>query len=44
MLAQQQNQLGSNDVVIQHLQQKTLNQSQLNDTLGSILSSHQNLQ
>ena len=33
-----------NDIVIQHLQQQALNQSQLNDTLGSILSSQQNLQ
>ena len=44
MLAQQQNQLGPSDVVVQHFQQQALNQSQLNDTLGSILSSQQNLQ
>ena len=33
-----------NDVVTQHLQQQTLNQSQLNDKLGSVLSSQQSLQ
>ena len=32
------------DVVVQHLQQQALNQSQLNNTLSSILSSHQNVQ
>ena len=33
-----------NDVVTQHLQQQTLNQSKLNDTLGSILNNKQSLQ
>ena len=33
-----------NDVVTQYLQQHTLNQSQLNDTLGSILNNQQSLQ
>ena len=32
------------DVVTQHLQQQTLNQLQLNDTLGSILNNQQSLQ
>ena len=44
MLVQQQSQLGPSDVVVQHLQQQALNQSQLNDTLSSILSSQKNLQ
>ena len=44
ILVQQQNQLDPSDVVVQHLQQQALNQSQINDTLGSILSSQQNLQ
>ena len=44
MLLQQQNQLGLSNVVVWHLQQQALNQSQLNDTLGSILSSQQNVQ
>ena len=44
MLVQQQNQLGSSDVVVQHLQQQAFTPSQLNDTLGSIPSSQQNLQ
>ena len=43
-LVQQQAQLDPSDTVVQHLQQQALNQSQLNDTLGSILSSQQNLQ
>ena len=43
-LAPQQNQLEPNNIVIQHLQQQALNQTQLNDTLGSILSSQQHLQ
>ena len=38
-LALQQNQLGPNDIVIQHLQQQALNQMPLNDMLCSILSS-----
>ena len=42
--APQQNQLGPNDIVIQHLQQQAFNQTQLNDILGSILSSQQNFQ
>ena len=33
-----------NDVVTQHLHQQMLNQSQLNDTLGSILNNQQSLQ
>ena len=33
-----------NDVMTQHLHQQMLNQSQLNDTLGSILNNHQSLQ
>ena len=33
-----------NDVVTQHLQQQTLNQSLLNDKLGSILNTQQSLQ
>ena len=33
-----------NDVVTKHLHQQMLNQSQLNDTSGSILSSQQSLQ
>ena len=33
-----------NDVVTQHLQQQVLNQSQLNDTLVSILNNQQSLQ
>ena len=44
ILVQLQNQLGPSDVVGQHLQQQALNHSQLKDTLGSILSSQQNLQ
>ena len=44
ILVQQEAQLYSSDVVVQHLQQQALNQSQLNNTLGSILSSQQNLQ
>ena len=44
MLTQQQNPLGLHDVVVQHLQQQPLNQTQLNDTLGSILSSQKHLQ
>ena len=32
------------DAVAQNLQQQTLNQSQLNDTLGSILNNQQSLQ
>ena len=42
-LTPQQNQLGPSDIVVQHLQQQALNQTQLNDTLCSILSSQQNL-
>ena len=38
ILVQQQTQLGPSDVVVQHLQQQALSHSQLNDTLGSILS------
>ena len=34
----------SYDVVTQHLQQQTLNQSQLNDTLGLTLNNQQSLQ
>ena len=41
ILVQQQTQLGLSDVVVQHLQQQALNQSQLNNTLGSTLSSQQ---
>ena len=37
-LTQQQNPLGTNDVVIQHLQQQALNQTQLNDMLVSIVN------
>ena len=44
MLTQQLSQFVPNDVVIQHLQQQALNQTQLNDILGSILSSQQNIQ
>ena len=44
ILVQQQAQSDPSDVVVQHLQQQTLNQSQLNDTLSSVLSSQQNLQ
>ena len=43
-LEPQKNQLGPNDIVIQHLQQQALNQTQLYNMLGSILSSQQNLQ
>ena len=43
-LVQQQVQLYPSDVVVQHIQQQTLNKSQLNDTLGFILNSEQNLQ
>ena len=43
-LALQQNQLGPSDVVVQHLKHQALNQTQLNDALGSILSGQQNLQ
>ena len=39
-----QNQLGPSDIVVQHLQQQTLNQTLLNDRLHSILSSQQNIQ
>ena len=42
-LALQQNELGPNDIVIQHLQLQALNQTQLNVKLGSILS-HQHHQ
>ena len=34
MLVQKQKELGPHDVVVQHLQQQALNQSQMNDTLG----------
>ena len=44
MLVQQQNQLGPSDIVVQHLQLQALNQSKLNNKLGYILSSQQNLQ
>ena len=44
MLLQQKNQIGCNNIVVQHLQQQALNQTQLNDTLGPILNSQQNLQ
>ena len=44
ILVQQQAQSDPNDVDVQHLQQQALNQSQLNNTLSSILSSQQNLQ
>ena len=44
MLLQQQNQVGPSDTVVQHLQQEALNQSELNNMLGFILSSQQNLQ
>ena len=44
ILVQQQDQSDPSDVVVQHLQQQALNQSQLNDSLHSILSSQQNLQ
>ena len=44
MLLQQQNQLGPSDIVVQHLQQEALKKSQMNETLGCILSSQQNLQ
>ena len=43
-MVQQQAQLDPSDIVVQHLQQQALNQSQLNNTLGSILSSQHNLQ
>ena len=41
---QQSNDNVQNDVVTQHLHQQMLNQSQLNDTLGSILNNQQSLQ
>ena len=41
---QQSQDSSPNDEMTQHLQQQTLNQSQLNDTLGSILNKHQSLQ
>ena len=44
ILVQQKAQSGPSDVVVQHLQQQALSQSQLNNTLSSILSSQQNLQ
>ena len=44
ILPQQQTQLGPSDIVVQHLQHQALNQSQLIDTLGSILSSQENIQ
>ena len=43
ILVQQQAQSDPSDVVAQHLQQHTLNQSQLHDTLSSIFSCLQNL-
>ena len=41
---QQSKDNAQNDVVTQHLHQQTLNQSQLNDTSGSILNNQQSLQ
>ena len=41
---QQSKDSAQNDVVTQHLHQQMLNQSQLNDTLGSILNNQQSLQ
>ena len=41
---QQSEDSGQNDVVTQHLHQQMLNQSQLYNTLGSILNSKQSLQ
>ena len=44
ILAQYQAQSDPSNVIVQHLQQQALNQSQLNNTLSSILHSQQNLQ
>ena len=44
ILVQQQAQSDPSDIVVQHSQQQALTQSQLNDTLNSILSNQQNLQ
>ena len=44
IFVKQQAQSDPSDVVVQHLQQQALKQSQLNNTLSSILSSQQNLQ
>ena len=41
---QQSKDSAQNDAVTQHLHQQMLNQSQLNDTLGSILNNQQSLQ
>ena len=39
ILVQQQAQSDPREIVVQHLQQQALNQSQINDTLSSILGS-----
>ena len=41
---QQSKESAQNDAMTQHLHQQTPNQSQLNDTLGSILNKQQSLQ